>query len=160
AEYLRERLLGLEGRDEQGLDQVRVRLQRKPAAFAVVRWLERVEPGRDRVRFPWPDPDHFRAWQSARHQPVLGLGRLDHQPRDAAFARGLKQTPDGLRLAGPGRAADEHVPVERIGGDGERTGGHQVPVEDLAEPDAAGRRLGGDVELGAQREADTGYLRR
>ncbi len=48
---------------------------------------------------------------------------------------GLEQAPDGLRLARPGRAADEHVPVERVGGDGERPRGHQVPVEDLAELD-------------------------
>src|SRR6202044_1866209 len=63
AEHLREGLFGLEGRGEQRLDQVRVRLQREPAARAVSRGLKRVEPGRDRVGLSRPDPDHLRAWQ-------------------------------------------------------------------------------------------------
>ena len=129
----------------------------------VDRGLERVEPGRDRVRLARPDPDHLRARQPRRHQPVLGLGGLDHQPRDAARGRGLEQGPHGLRLARPGRAADEHVPVERVARQHQRPGRPQVPVQDLAQLDpgrrpAPARPLGGDVEVGAQRQPDPRHL--
>ena len=136
AEHLRERLLGPEGRDEQRSDQVGVRLQREPGAGLIDRGLERVEPGRNRVGLARPDPDDLRAREPRGHQPVLGLGGLDHQPRGALPGRGLEQGPHGLRLARPGGAADEHVPVERIARQDERAGRPQVPVEDLAQPDA------------------------
>ena len=49
AEHLRERLIRTEGRGEQRLDEIRVGLQRKPAALAVRCRFQRVESSRDRV---------------------------------------------------------------------------------------------------------------
>ena len=139
AEHLRERLLGPERGDEQRPDQVRVRLQRKPVTAGVRGGFERVQPGRDRVRLAGPDPDDLGAWQPAGHQPVLGLGGLDDEPRDVPPCGGLEQGPDGLRLARARRAAHEHVPVERVPRQCERSGGHHVAIEHLAERDAAVR---------------------
>ena len=145
AEHLRERLIRPEGRDEQRLDQVRVGLQRKPAAVGVRRGFQRVEPGRDRVRFTRPDPHHLnapvpglppaRSSQARGHQPVFGLGRLHHQPRDPGAGGGLEQRPHGLRLPRAGGAADEHMPVQRVERQDERAGRPLAGVQDLADRD-------------------------
>ena len=168
AEHLGKWLLGPERREEQRLDQVSVGLQREPAAVGVQRGFERVEPGRDPVRLTRPYPYHPRErasrargpGQPPGHQPVLGLGRLHHQPRDPGPGGGLEHGPDGLRLAGAGRAADEHVPVQRAERQRQRAGRQAVPVEDGADGDRlrAGRALLGDVELRPQRQPDPGHL--
>ena len=175
AEHLGEGLVRPEGRDEQRLDQVGVGLQREPAAFAVRRGLERVEAGRDRVRLTRPDPNDLGdrrpgtrssrpggagSGQPRRHQPVLGLGRLHHQPRDPGRGGGLEQRPHGLRFPRSGRAADEHVPVQRVQRQRQRPGRAAVPVQDLADGDRrpAGRGLLGHVEIGPQRQPDARHL--
>ena len=146
-------------------------LQREPAARAVRRGLERVEAGRDRVRLARTDPNDpghrgparpgaSGSGQPRRHQPVLGLGRLHHQPRDPGRGGGLEQRPHGLRFPRSGRAADEHVPVQRVQRQRQRPGRAAVPVQDLADGDrrAAGRGLLGHVEIGPQRQPDARHL--
>jgi len=163
AEHLRERLLGLERRDEKGLYQIRVGLQRKPRA-AVAGRLERVQAGGGGIGLTWPDPYHRSAWDPVGHEPVLGLGRFDDEPGDVLSCGCLEQRPDGLRLTGTGRAAHEHVPVQRVERQREGSRGHAVAVEDVAEADSAAGDTPrfpcfvgflsflGDIEGGAQRE--------
>jgi hypothetical protein len=96
----------------------------------------------------------------------------------------LQQGPDGLGLPAAGRPAHEDVPVKRLHREPQRAGRHPLPVEHLAQgnrggaaggPGAAGRRsrrgggvgglqaseccLGRDIEVGAERQPDSRYLR-
>ena len=113
-EHLGERLVGLERGQEQALSQVRVRLQREPAAVGPGRGLQRVEARRGLAGFARPDPDHLGVAGQPGGQAlaVLGLGRLDHQPRDPGPGSLLQQVPDRLGLARAGCPADERVPVQ------------------------------------------------
>ena len=126
---------------------------------------------RDRVRLARADPNDrghrcpgrsgaSGSGQPRRHQPVLGLGQLHHQPRDPGRGGGLEQRPHGLRFPRSGRAADEHVPVQRVQRQRQRPGRAAVPVQDLADGDrrAAGRGLLGHVEIGPQRQPDARHL--
>ena len=137
---LGERLVGLEGGQEQRPDQVGVGLQREPGAIGAGRGLERVDPGRRVGEVPGADADHFGAGQPGGHQPVFGLGGLDHQPRDTRLGGRLQQAPDRLGLPRPGRAADERVPVQRGPGNSQFSGGYPVPVQHG--PDRHRRRRG------------------
>ncbi len=177
------RLARAERRDEQRLDEVRVGLQREPAALGVGRGLERVEPGRDRVRFARPDPHHRAGRGASRgasrwpggqplgHQPVFSLGGLQHQPWDAGPGGRRQQHPDGVRLPRTGRTADEHVPVQRVERQHQPPGRPMAPVEHLADRDRLAlrnrslgirspgtRRLLGHVEIGARHQQDPGDL--
>ena len=97
----------------------------------------------------------MRPEMRAGHQPVLGLGRLHHQPRDPRPGGGLEQGAHRLRLAGPGGAADEHVPVHRVERQQQRPGGPTAAVQYLTQRDRVPPGRGGllgDVEVGGQRQ--------
>ena len=99
--------------------------------------------------------------QARGHQPVLRLGRLDHQPRDPGRGGGLEQGAHALRLSGAGGPADEHVTVQRVERQHQRPGGTVAPVQDLADRDHLARRgvfLLGDVEVRPEHQPHAGNL--
>ena len=165
-QHLRERLVGGERREEQGPDQVGVGLQREAPAFGVGGRREGVDPGGDLVGVAGADPHDpaGRPVEPHAHQPVLGLGRLDGQPRDACAGRRLQQCPHGLGLARSRRPADEHVPVQRGCRQREAPGRDAVTVQHGAQrqrghqPLLPRRWLRGDVEFRAQRQPHAGHL--
>ncbi len=142
----RERLLGPERtRVNSALTRSACVWQREPGAQALIDHSQssRRVPGPAAIASGSPGLILITSAPGSRavgHRPVLGLGGLDHQPRDAVGGRRLEQGPHGLGLACPGGAADEHVPVERVRRQDERAGRAQVPVEDLAQLDACAAR--------------------
>ena len=64
-------------------------LETEPGAIRARRWLQRIDPRWRVAEFPRPDADHLGAGQPGGHQPVLGLGRLHHQPRNPGAGGGL-----------------------------------------------------------------------
>ena len=149
---LRERLVGLEGGQEQRPDQVGVGLQREPgppgrrgSSGLIPAGGASRSPGRIRMtRVPGSRAAISR--YSALAGSITSHGMPARWPPPAG--------PDGLRLAGAGGPAHERVPVEAVGADPHVAHGRTVPVEQLAQMEAADALLGGDVERGAQRLVD------
>ncbi len=93
-EHLGERLVRLERRQEQGPDEIDVALQGKAGLG-----FQRVQRRRWSVEPARPDDEHLgEAGEPPGHPGVLGLGRLQDQPRNGRRSTGqrLQQRPHGL----------------------------------------------------------------